>query len=366
MVTQSNTEDYMARAIALARQAVGTVSPNPPVGAVIVRDGEIVGEGFTQPPGGPHAEVQALSFAGKAAQGADMYVTLEPCPLHGRTPPCTLAIISAGIKRIHVAALDPNPATSRLGVSTLEAANVSVILGENSTEALQLIEAFGKHVTTRMPFVIAKFAMSLDGKIATRTGDSKWISSPEARQFAHELRADVDAIMVGIGTALADDPQLTARSVRPKVIQPTRIVVDSAARLPTNATMLSEDGETIVAIVAGTKRRIAALRQAGAEVLTVPGENEGVDLRKLLVTLGQRDITSVLVEGGSLLLGSLFDQHLVDKVVGIVAPVLIGGNQAKGPIDGLGALTIAEAVRVSRVTHHVLGGDMIVTGYLGS
>ena len=353
----------MARAIALARQAVGSVSPNPPVGAVIVRDGLIVGEGFTQPPGGPHAEIQALVAAGDAARGADMYVTLEPCPLHGRTPPCTNAIIGAGIRRVHIAALDPNPTTDSRGISALEAADVSVILREGSDEALQLIEAFAKHITTGMPFVVAKFAASLDGKIATRAGDSKWISSPKARQFAHGLRAEVDAVMVGIGTALADDPQLTVRDAALKGTQPTRVVVDSSARLPKNAAMLSEDGDTIIAIVNGAKARVAALERAGAEVLDMSGKGEVVDLSKLLSSLGERNVTSVLVEGGSALLGSLFDLGLVDKVIGIVAPVVIGGDDAKGPIGGRGAATMPDALRLTRVTYREVGGDMVVTGY---
>lgn len=353
----------MARAIALAKQAVGTVSPNPPVGAVIVRDGEIVGEGFTQPPGGQHAEIQALVAAGDAARGAEMYVTLEPCPRQGRTPPCTLAIIGAGIRRVHVAALDPNPTTDSRGVSALEAADVSVVLREGTDETLQLIEAFAKHVTTGMPFVVAKFAVSLDGKIATRAGDSKWISSPGARQLAHELRAEVDAVMVGIGTALADDPQLTVRDAKMRGSQPTRVVVDSSARLPKDAAMLSEEGDTIVAMVSGAKRRVSALERAGAEVLDMSGKSETVDLRKLLTSLGERDITSVLVEGGSQLLGSLFDLGLVDKVIGIVAPVVIGGDGAKGPIGGRGAATMPDALRLTRVTYREVGGDMVVTGY---
>ena len=365
MATQPNSEDYMAKAIALARQAVGTVSPNPPVGAVIVRDGEIVGEGFTQPAGGPHAEIQALVAAGDAAQGADMYVTLEPCPRQGRTPPCTLAIIGAGIRRVHVAALDPNPTTGSRGVSALEAANVSVVLREGTDETLQLIETFAKHVTTSMPFVIAKFAMSLDGKISTRAGDSKWISSTQARQLAHELRAEVDAVMIGIGTALADDPQLTVRDAKVKGPQPTRVVVDSSARLPWDAAMLSEDGDTIVAMVNGAERQVTALERAGAEVLDMSGNGEVVDLRKLLSSLGERDITSVLVEGGSQLLGSLFDLGLVDKVIAIVAPVVIGGDDAKGPIGGRGVATMPDALRLTRVTYRELGGDLVVIGYPG-
>ena len=363
MATQHSSEDYMRRAIALARQAVGSVSPNPPVGAVIVRDGLIVGEGFTQPPGGPHAEVQALAAAGNAAHSAEMYVTLEPCPRQGRTPPCTQAIIGAGIKRVHIAALDPNPTTGGRGITALQDAQISVVIGEGSEEAHHLIEAFAKHVNSGMPFVTAKFATSLDGKIATQAGDSKWISGPEARELAHELRASVDAVMVGIGTALADNPQLTVRDSPLKNAQPTRVIVDSSARLPKDAAMLSESGNTIVAVVSADKARITALRSAGAEVLNMSGKGKTVDLLKLFRTLGERDITSVLVEGGSILLGSLFDQGLVDKVIGIVAPVIIGGHKAKGAIGGRGAQTMLEALSLSGVTYREIGGDMVVTGY---
>ena len=232
---QPLSDDPMARAIALARHAVGSVSPNPPVGAVIVKDGHIVGEGFTQPPGYAHAEVIALAQAGEDARGAEMYVTLEPCAHQGRTPPCVTSIIASGIRRVHIAALDPNPRTDGRGVAELEQNNVSVILREGSPESLSLIEAFAKHITTGMPFVTAKFAMSLDGKIATRSGDSKWISSAAARKHTHTLRAGVDAIMVGIGTAIADDPQLTVRDVPHTGPQPTRVVIDSQGRLPANA-----------------------------------------------------------------------------------------------------------------------------------
>ena len=353
----------MSRAITLARQAVGTVSPNPPVGAVVVRDGRIVGEGFTQPPGGAHAEVQALREAGEEARGADMYVTLEPCPHHGRTPPCADAIAAAGIRRVYVAALDPNPTTDGRGISALETRGVSVVLRDGSEDARQLVEGFAKHVTTGMPFLIAKFAVSLDGKIATRGGDSKWISGPAARRFAHELRAGADAVMVGIETALADDPRLTVRDAPQRRGQPTRVVVDSSGRLPTDAAMLSEEGKTIVAVASAVKTRATALKRAGAEVIVAPGEGGAVDLRKLLVSLGDRDITSVLVEGGATLLGSLFDQGLVDKVVAIVAPLIIGGTDAKGAVGGSGAPTMLHALRLTRVTYHEVEGDMVVTGY---
>ena len=359
---QSFNNDPMARAIELARLAVGMTSPNPPVGAVVVQEGRIVGEGHTQPAGQAHAEIMALAQAGEVAQGAELYVTLEPCVHQGRTPPCTDAIIAAGIRRVHIAALDPNPRTGGRGVSWLEQNNVSVILRESNPEFLSLIESFAKHITTGMPFVIAKFALSLDGKIATRSGDSKWISSVASRKHAHALRAGVDAVMVGIGTAIADDPQLTVRDVPHAGPQPMRVVIDSRARLPTSAAMLALDGTTIVATANAAPEMRNALNAAGAEVFDT-GAAEQVDLRKLLAALGKRDVTSILVEGGSQLLGSLFDQRLVDKVVAVIAPVIIGGAQAPSPVGGTGVHTIPDALRLTDVSYEQVDRDIIVTGY---
>jgi diaminohydroxyphosphoribosylaminopyrimidine deaminase/5-amino-6-(5-phosphoribosylamino)uracil reductase len=359
---QPLTDDPMARAIVLARRAIGSASPNPPVGAVIVKDGHIVGEGYTQPPGQAHAEIMALAQAGEDARGADLYVTLEPCAHQGRTPPCTSAIIAAGIRRVHIAALDPNPRTDGRGVARLEQANVSVVLGEGSPDSGALIEAFAKHITTDKPFVVAKFAMSLDGKIATRSGDSKWISNAAARKHAHALRARVDAVMVGIGTALADDPQLTVRDIPHTRPQPTRVVIDSTGRLPTHAAMLALDGTTIIATAGLDTERRAALEATGAEVIDT-GARAQVDLPQLLATLGERQITSVLVEGGSHLLGSLFDLGLIDKVVAVIAPVIIGGAEALGPVGGTGAQTIPNALLLTQVTYEQVEGDIIVTGY---
>jgi len=362
MTTEQPLERYMARAIELARQAVGAVSPNPPAGAVVVRDGHIVGEGHTQPPGQAHAEIMALGDAGEATRGAELYVTLEPCAHQGRTGPCTAAIIGAGIRRVHIAALDPNPLTDGRGVHTLERGGISVLLREGNLEALELVEAFTKHVTTGLPFVVAKFAASLDGKIATRSGDSKWISSPGSRAYAHALRASVDAVMVGIGTAIADDPRLTVRDASLSGDQPTRVVVDTHARLPLTTMMLGEPGTTIVATAGAPPERMRALEAAGAVVIDAAA-GTAVDLAMLLTALGDRDITSVLVEGGSRLFGSLFDAGLIDKVVGIVAPVIIGGADAPGPVGGHGAQTMPDALTLSRVTHREIDGDIVFVGY---
>jgi diaminohydroxyphosphoribosylaminopyrimidine deaminase/5-amino-6-(5-phosphoribosylamino)uracil reductase len=357
---QSN---HMQRAIELARSVVGRTSPNPAVGAVLMKDGAIVGEGATQPSGQAHAEVMALRQAGGAAAGAELYVTLEPCPNFGRTPPCTQALIDAGVSSVHVATLDPNPAVAGGGVKVLEAAGVRVTVDSGSPEAEKLIEAFAKHITTGLPFVTAKFAMSLDGKIATRTGDSRWISNETSRRAAHLLRSEADAVMVGIGTALADDPLLSVRDVPFERAQPTRIVVDSTGRLPETAAMLAQDGSTLLAVANVDAAKRTALESAGVEIVAAPGSDARVDLVELLRLLGGRDITSILVEGGSGLLGSLFDAALVDKVVAFIAPVIIGGADAPSPVGGQGARTIADALRLAHVHYEVVDGDMMVVGY---
>ena len=356
---------HMERALEMARRAIGTVSPNPAVGAVVVSEGAVVGEGHTQPPGGPHAEVEALRRAGSRAAGAVMYTTLEPHAHHGRTPPCTQAIIDAGIAEVRSAVTDPNPRVNGAGFARLRDAGVTVRVGECAEHAHELIEAYAKHVVTGLPFVTAKFASSLDGKIATTTGDSRWITSAEARAYAHDLRAASDAVMVGIGTALADDPQLTARDEhgKPLARQPTRVVLDSAARLPTTARMLAEPGDTVVAVARAPDARRRALERAGARVVQAPSADGAVDLGALLAELGRGDTTSVLVEGGGVLLGSLFDAGLVDKVVAFVAPTIIGGAEAPSSVAGAGAQRIADAVRLSRVRTLHLGRDVTIVGY---
>ncbi len=367
MTTDDRHQRYMQRAIDLARSARGTTSPNPPVGAVLVKDGRIVGEGYTLPPGQGHAEFIALNMAGGDARGADLYVTLEPCAHHGRTPPCADALIAAGVASARIAVMDPAPHTAGRGAQRLREAGVSVIVDDGPPEAYRLIEAFAKHVATGLPFVTAKFAMSLDGKIATRTGDSRWISNEASRREAHRLRAEADAVMVGIGTALADNPQLTARDLplaQPAPSdegQPLRVVVDSSGRLPASAAMLSAPGRTLVAVAGAEGARAAGA--AGADVLEVGAGADGrVDLACLLAELGARDVTSVLVEGGATLHGALFDAGLVDKVVAFIAPVVIGGAEAPGPVGGLGREFIANALRLTGVEHVELDGDLMIVG----
>ncbi|MSQ07484.1 MAG: bifunctional diaminohydroxyphosphoribosylaminopyrimidine deaminase/5-amino-6-(5-phosphoribosylamino)uracil reductase RibD [Dehalococcoidia bacterium] len=358
----------MQRALRLARQALGTTSPNPSVGAVLVRDGVVVGEGYTLPPGQRHAEIGALEQAGPAARGASLYSTLEPCCHFGRTPPCTRAVIAAGVAEVHLAVIDPNPRVQGQGSRELEAAGIRVLVGEEAGPAGELYEAFAKHIATGLPYVSAKFAMSLDGKIAAYTGDSKWITGPEARDLVQQIRRESDAVMVGVNTVLADDPQLTVRqhvSGPQTGRQPLRVVLDSRGRTPSQARLLREPGKTLIftSQEAGAEHA-QRLTSAGAEVFAVPAAPSGmVDLGAALRELGRRGVVSLLVEGGGTLLGSLFDAGMVDKVYAFVAPVIIGGRQAVSPVAGQGVAKMAEAWRLSNPRMQPVGSDWLIVGY---
>jgi len=306
----------------------------------------------------------ALEQAGDRSRGAVLYVTLEPCCFHGRTPPCTKAIIDAGIAAVHIATLDPNPKVTGKGRAAIDEAGIDVYVGEREAEAREINEAYFKFITTGIPFVTVKFAVSLDGKIATRIGDSHWISCEESRRFVHHLRRASDAIMVGVNTLIMDDPRLTVRDGRGEKY-PLRIIVDSKGRTLTTAQVFSEPGRTMVATTQEAPEEvIRELENAGAEVVTMPLWREMVDLNELLMELGRRDITSVLVEGGSNLLGSFFDGFLVDKVVAFIAPVIIGGVSAKSAVGGQGAYRIGQAMQLDRIRVERCGKDVMVMGYL--
>lgn len=358
----------MSLALSVARQALGGVSPNPAVGAVVVRDGIILGQGHTQPPGGDHAEIVALKQAGERARGASLYVTLEPCcHTNKRTPPCTQAIIAAGIAEVHLSTLDPNPAVCGKGRAELEQAGIKTVLGEREAETKELIEAYAQFITTGMPFVTAKFAMSLDGKIATSSGDSRWISGPEAQRWAHRLRQQADAVMVGIGTVLADDPRLTARDEQDNLVKtPLRVVVDSRGRLPRAAQLLSQPGTTVLAVAQPLPpEQVSLLKSTGAQVWWLPGPEGQVDLKELLRYLGwHHSITSVLVEGGGTLLASLLEQGLADKLWAVICPIIIGGASAPTPVEGRGVARVAQALRLERVKVEPLGEDLLISGYI--
>lgn len=363
---------WKARALELARSVLGRTSPNPAVGAVVVRDGQIVGEGATQPAGGAHAEVVALAVAGAAARGGTLYATLEPCSHHGRTPPCTEAIIAAGITRVHYAVLDPNPVVWGNGRRVLEEAGIDVVPGEGTWtgEASTLNEAFFHWIRRQRPFVIAKWAMSLDGRVATRTGDSRWISGDRSRARVHELRNVVDAILVGSGTVLADDPALTTRLGRTDAHHPLRVILDARGRTPVSARLIAGGlpGRTMIATTpASSETWRQEIADRGVDVMILPSAaSGGVDLDALLITLGRRDVVSLLIEGGSSVLGSFVDSRLVNKYHIFVAPLVIGGAGALSPVGGtgVGGLTEAACLRPDRVEY--LDGDLLVTGYPGT
>lgn len=358
--------DYMNRALALAKEVLGTTSPNPAVGAVIVKDNQIVAEGGTRSPGQSHAEVVALQKAGQKAEGATLYITLEPCCFQGRTPACTRAIIDAGISRVCLAMLDPNPKVNGRGRNELEAAGVEVYIGSGQHEASEVYEGFAKHIKTGTPFVTAKYAMSLDGKIASRSGRSQWITGQHSRSLAHEWRKASDAIMVGINTVITDDARLTARGEdgTPFKHQPLRVVVDSHGRTPSQSRLFGELGNVLIATTSPEKSDVTRLQNAGAEVLQLPSYENMVDLKALLQHLGNRGVVNLLVEGGGALLGSLFDQGLVDKVLVFVSPIIIGGEYALSPIGGQGVDLLSEAFRLNDVNIGMSENDLLIKGYL--
>lgn len=365
----------MALALAEAELARGRTAPNPPVGAVVVRDGEVVGRGHTQPPGGPHAEVMALRQAGPLASGGTLYVTLEPCCHYGRTPPCTDAVIAAGVSAVVVAVEDLNPLVAGKGLARLRASGITTQLDDGLDEAAQLLRPFFKHIRTGMPYVTVKWAMTLDGRISSRTGDARWISGREALRWAHRLRDAADAVLVGVGTAVADDPRLTvrlssddkvARDSRPR--GPLRVVLDSSCRLPLHAALLSPELATHTVLFAteqATTAACSAVVATGAEVCIVPADTTGrVDVRAALAELGRRGLLHVLVEGGAEVHASVLEQGLADEVAVVVAPKLIGGRDAPGPIAGHGVERLADALALEQVRMLPIGEDLLVEGRL--
>src|SRR5262245_4765601 len=355
---------WMARALALAARGLGLTSPNPAVGAVFVRDGRLLGEGAHMRAGGPHAEVVALAQAGEAARGATCYVTLEPCAHHGRTPPCADALVAAGVARVVAACQDPDPRVNGRGIAALEAAGVAVTLGPGEAEARALNRAFFTRVATGRPHVTLKSAMTLDGKIAAWDGASRWITGEEARREAHRLRFLADAVLVGIGTVLRDDPALTVRLTDVPAKEPLRVVVDSRLRTPPGAQVLraGTPGRTIVAGAAPVpRRRAAALREAGAQVLELPREGRRVSLAALLARLADLDVVAVLAEGGAEIGAGLLDAGLVDRVAFFVAPRLLGGRSAPGPLGGVGR-ALKEAISLTALTYRTIGEDLLIEG----
>ncbi len=352
-------ERYMRTALKLARMGVGRASPNPAVGCVIVKGGKIVGSGHHKKAGEPHAEIHALRDAGPKAKGATMYVTLEPCCCQGRTPPCTKDIIKAGISKVVAAMLDPNPKVSGKGIKSLEKAGIKTRVGVMEEDARKMNEAFGKHITTKSPFVIVKAALSADGKMSASDGSSRWITCDESRMSVHNMRGEVDAVMVGINTVLKDDPQLTCRAEGGR--NPVRVIVDSRLRTPPTANVLDGSARTIIATTskapAGRKK---ALEKKGAEII-VAGNGPAVDLKLLMKQLGSMGITSVMIEGGGSLIGSAFDASIVDKIVFFIAPKVLGGKGVT--ISGLGAGCMDDALHLEKVEMKKVGKDFMLSGY---
>jgi diaminohydroxyphosphoribosylaminopyrimidine deaminase/5-amino-6-(5-phosphoribosylamino)uracil reductase len=363
---------YMTLALRLAVKGRGTTSPNPMVGALVVNQGGIVGRGYHRRPGHPHAEILALRQAGRRARGATLYVTLEPCcHLKKRTPPCVPEIVRSGVHRVVMAMRDPNPSVKGRGAAVLRRAGLSVVIGVARREAKEVNEAYCHWIRTNRPHVTLKAGMTLDGKIATAAGESRWITNTWSRREVHRLRSQIDAVLVGVGTVFADNPSLTARigarfrKLAPR--QPLRIVVDSRLRIPLAARILSQQREarTIIATTrSAPAARRSALRKKRIETITLPAARGRVSLPALLNELGRRGITSVLVEGGSEVNAAMLKAQLVDRVRLHVAPMLLGGHNAKSVVGGKSPARLARAMKLHRIRTRSLGGDIVVEGDL--
>ncbi|WP_010587015.1 bifunctional diaminohydroxyphosphoribosylaminopyrimidine deaminase/5-amino-6-(5-phosphoribosylamino)uracil reductase RibD [Schlesneria paludicola] len=358
-------QETMRRALMLAERGRGAVEPNPVVGAIVVNDfGQILGEGWHQKHGGPHAEVHALKAAGEAARGATLFVTLEPCCHFGKTPPCSRAVIAAGIKRVIVAMPDPAPHVDGGGIRELRAAGIDVEVGLLEADARRMVAPFVQLITQQRPWFHAKWAMTLDGKIATGTGHSQWITNAASRAIVHQLRGRMDAIMIGIGTALADDPQLTARPSGPRVA--LRIVIDSRVRLPLTSKLVQTAREIPVLVIAtadAPHERIAALQSLGVETCIVGVDAAGhASLVDVADELGRRRLTNVLVEGGGQLLGGLFDLGYINEAHAFIAPKLIGGADSPTPIGGRGLAMVPTEASLESPEIELIEGDLYVHG----
>lgn len=359
--------EFMERALELAGKGIGYTSPNPLVGAVIVKDGKIIGEGYHEVFGGPHAEINAFNHAKEEVLGAEMYVTLEPCSHYGKTPPCAKAIVKKGIKKVVIALTDPNPKVSGRGIKLLQDSGIEVVTGVLEGESRKLNEIFIKYITTGLPFCILKSAMTLDGKTAAVSGDSKWITNEESRQYVHKLRHRVSGIMTGIGTVLKDDPYLTTRINGAKGRDPIRIIVDSSARIPLTAKVLNlaSEAETILAVTRRAESgKLIELEKKGVRIIKTPMKENRVDLNFLMKALGDRGIDSVLLEGGSELNSSALESGIIDKVNIFIAPKLIGGSNAKTPVGGHGRQFMKEAVILKEMKTQIFEEDIMIEGYI--
>lgn len=360
---QNQTEAYVRRALELAKRGAGHVSPNPMVGCVIVKDGRIIGEGWHEYCGGLHAERNALKNCTEDPAGADLYVTLEPCCHWGRTPPCTEAILEKRIGRVFVGCLDANPLVAGKGAQILRDAGIPVETGICENECRQLNEVFFHFITNKTPYVVLKYAMTLDGKIAAYTGDSRWVTGEAARRHVHETRARLSGIMVGVGTVLADDPLLTCRIEDGH--NPCRIVCDSHARTPLDSQLIrtTHDTDTVIAVTEWNERA-TALKKAGAHLLLCKAQNGKVDLNDLMHQLAARGLDSILLEGGAELAFAALEAGIVHKVQAYIAPKLIGGSTAKTPLGGTGFAHMSDALTLKNATVTPLGADFLLEGVL--
>jgi diaminohydroxyphosphoribosylaminopyrimidine deaminase/5-amino-6-(5-phosphoribosylamino)uracil reductase len=359
--------DYMLMALEMAERGRGRTSPNPMVGAVLVRDGEVVGRGYHARAGDDHAEIAALKDAGERARGATLYINLEPCCHHGRTPPCVDAVVEAGVKRAVVAMTDPSDKVNGKGIAELRRAGIDVEVGLLAEEANRLNEVFIKYVTTGRPFVFLKVAMSLDGRIAASTGDSKWITCEESRARVHQLRDQVDAVLVGCGTVAQDDPLLTTRLPDDDGKNPVRVILDGRARMPTDARVLAERTAGALWVVVGESAesdRVSSLRESGAKVVALPDSDGRVDFDTVLRELGRREITSLLIEGGKSVFTEALRSGSVDKVLAFVAPVMLGGGAKFAAVGELGVERIGDALRLRDVNVERIGDDVLIEGYV--
>jgi diaminohydroxyphosphoribosylaminopyrimidine deaminase/5-amino-6-(5-phosphoribosylamino)uracil reductase len=366
LVTQQERDEvFIQRTFELALQGRGMVSPNPMVGALVVKDGEVLGQGFHEKAGLEHAEIIALRQAGKRARGATLYINLEPCCHHGKTPPCTEQIIEAGIKKVVAAVIDPNPLVKGKGMAALEKAGIQTRAGVLETKARRLNEVFFKYISTGLPFVILKAGLTLDGKIAAATGQSRWITGEASRQKVHEIRSWVDAVLIGAGTVKKDDPLLTARGLLKGGKQPLRVVIDYKVEIPLSSqVVVDKTARTLVVLSSyAPSEKVEPLEKTGVETLIVADEEGSFSLKKLFEILGERKITSVMIEGGAKINGLALSEGVVDKILFFYAPKILGAS-ALSVVGGEKSLTLEETYNITGLTLKNLGEDFLLEGYL--
>lgn len=363
--------NYMKVAFHLAKLAKGRTSPNPPVGAVLVKSGEIIGKGYTQSPGESHAETVALNQATRNTKGSVLYTTLEPCHLFGKVPPCTQAIIQHQVKKVYVSILDANPKINGRGINVLREAGIEVIIGDMNKEISEFYLPFAKFITTNKPFVVVKFAMSLDGKIATSNRESKWITSDKARKIVHKLRSQTDVLVIGKGTVETDDPLLTARKSngKPLSYQPIRLILSSDGMIPNNSLIIKQPGKIIITCKKQAnsyvlKERFESQYRKNIEFLPLPYVNNMPNLSTLLDVLGKRGCVELFIEGGEKIFTAFFEQKLIDKIIAFISPKIIGGRTSPTPFGGDGLQSLANCPSLDNIQIKKIGQDLMVSGYL--